>query len=275
MQDYFQKIASRSGFAIAESNTFPAQILPQPQTGFAARHTGFEDELPEQTIQPAGTEISIDKQGSFQFLQKNDGAATNNLTGTNKIIPPPAAVSENYFHHNPDKNITADNKPVQVLKPGLSIIEKISQRNLQTTIIEKQVKEHLQADAGNDKSLHPSSYKKQNTDAGIIKNEKAISAAILPVNKTGQYLQPVQKLQEQPGSYRTMLPVQKENTGTVPAKKAKHENKLVIGRITVEVIRQQQPPVKTKEPQRQNNAVKNSNTAFSHINKLSFGLGQL
>jgi len=53
------------------------------------------------------------------------------------------------------------------------------------------------------------------------------------------------------------------------------ENKLIIGRITVEVTQPATPPVPSPAPQRQYAGPRSPVNEMNTIDKLSFGLGQL
>lgn len=288
MNNYFQKIASRSGANAGESHQQVPFILPQQPLSFYESQNDLIKENDPQTdfvnnpIQGADTAASMKQEqkedaSSIKYQpQKRQEAKQAVLPVSNQtkyIQPAPAEISALKEKDSNNNNAGEEaRKEPGTMQPTITIFEKISQRNTQSTIITKQntVPGQMPVTNGNAERFYPLMPDKEINQP--VKNEnskeKRLLPEITPPDKFMQPQPPLQKMKE------FMLPVQAEHL-VVPTPKITQENKLVIGRITVEVINPVQTTIKTREPLRQNNANKVSSTIASGINKLSFGLGQL
>lgn len=293
MSNYFQKIASRSvrddsNRAVLPEQS-PAPYQPEGQT------TKEEDEIHIGTTGAGDAERSIvssepSKENLLPLnspLHAKQEIAQTMLPAEQRqyaSLKPPVAnsgtvneierhgSSTNEVMHKEVIHNEVMGKQEQLLQPNPTIIEKISQRNVQNTVVVKQMAEtQLVAPAnGNAGLLKP--FLAPDGKAPVIQN--ALKKENKPVNEMVAE-KPLLYPGQVQGRKASLLPVQKENMPVPKQVKPNQDNKLVIGRITVEVINTVQAAAKHKEPVRQNNTNKVQSTNTSGINKFSFGLGQL
>jgi hypothetical protein len=305
VSNYFQKIASRSGIFEPAYNLTTQNILPDKPVFLNEKQNDLIEENNQQsnfiTNTPDITQQAIANL-NFKPIETNsnkdltqpirqdknisvrgEAQKTSVLQPNTEVFPEVKtkssleAVKEEIKEVK--KNMTSlhiatINPGEKILPPPLTVMEKIARRNVQNTIVEKDYTEiKLNNESSDDKRLSNMIISgKENIRVVKEKNKNMNRLEPLITNTFNELLpqKPLQNLKER------LIPVQSDSMSLAQVKKTKPENKLVIGRITVEVINQVQPTSKSKEqPVRQSVTSNTANTGFSGNNKLIFGLGQL
>lgn len=261
MINYLQKIASRSGESAVSDNNPAQYILPDKPSFFPESQDVSKTEESFQTGSANDSPDSIsDKTSHLTEPQTETEMKTNDVSEMPKEMK-----------KNLPSRADQENKKLQ---PPITILEKITQRNFRNSIVnEESVKNKLTPRTKENSRFSDSIVLRKDSKPEKEESKKVKGMRdenILAVTEQLHPDPPAQKIKE------ILVPVEKDNLFVTPNKNTGQNNKLVIGRITVEVMNQVQPTSKTQEPvKRQSNASKTSSPEFTSNNKLSFGLGQL
>lgn len=273
MSNYFEKIASRTedttGNSLSEQN-----VLPRAVSFERDQVTGKQQSEPEIMTHEKGVLSENEPVKKVQNVFVSIPEVKKSQHEFHNIVPVKERVRESgaaiagpkYINNSSD---TTERQGESNSHPSHKIVQTILLRN-----------EHLSETPKERTSTD------ELTASNAIKNDFAQIA--MPVkqkpielkderNLTGRSNLPPQISKDTDTKMETPAILPPEiKTPTAPGKKSSQENKVVIGRISVEVVNKVQASVKTPEEKKRNGETRNeSNHHFTSINKLSFGLGQM
>lgn len=252
---YLQQIAQRNN---PTGNT-ASMLRPQPPHPFAAganTETGFSEDSSMNTPAPPPGPVPILQPVQHTTVFNQVPAAT---TQAEKTVQPDDKKQTVYIRSQLERTsvLPLGNTQQQAITIPDVLSKKVTSETKEITPVTGNDGKQQLLQPVAPPSLSPVTINKEETPGQAIKKE------MVPVTVTEQHLPPAKQL----------LPA----AGHEPwPQKITTPNKLVIGKITVEIVQPVQPPAKTREriiTRVVNTAAGNSSSAGR--NKLSFGLGQL
>jgi hypothetical protein len=280
MNNYIQKINSRSG-AVAESSDAGGQLLqPETRPAFSKAGTDFFEQEEQINTQPGPLTQTTEStrqspmpgyQSADDRMEKtrSDQVARTDHSTTSNINEPAFKLP---VHLQPSRE-TQMGVPKQTKEPISLIIERINE-----TIHSHTMPINFNDSARMDKD--PNSFAGKNivipnsTDPPARHNDPGEEG------KRGQLNDQTSKKNLLSPSLvkniEKLIPAKDQRPPDIPTRKTPATSKLVIGRITVEVVNPVSAPVKTNEPHRRPDRTQHAPAReFKGIDKLHFGLGQL
>ncbi|MEO6669735.1 MAG: hypothetical protein ABIN36_09690 [Ferruginibacter sp.] len=263
MNNYLQKIASRVAGDLPASRDNAGQLLPIQQPGFY----NPQDDLVEDFNQQQAEQLLPPDNDSERLSRNQDS------TIQNTVLPAPDT-KPMYPQNNQDRNQESFSQIPGTTALNRPSIERITERNIRSLPVKDEltavrtIEQHTTSEVTNKgKNTFPAVLPQQihptKSEAAVTKQDIDKARAFkADTSKKGE--------RENLGPAKTeALPFNFPNKKVEP-------NKLVIGRITVEVINPPKPPAKNMElPTRQKAPATAVSNQLTGINKRSFGLGQL
>lgn len=257
MNSYLQKIAGRSG-GLVKSDSTEKTLFPVKSPAPDSENADFVEQIQQTAITP--TAELFPPQEPVRYVDKTTTNKKDKPEASFKQTPAPLQLSPlvevtEKVVSNPAANQVSDsNKKAEIVPEGNNqpvLLPKHSIEEVKTAkplpLIEQETF----------RIQEPVVQQKKTIENASLENERLMDDALAKMDKL-------------------MRPYQQQPIARLPEKKEKGPNKLVIGKLSVEVVMEQPAVIKTNQPTvKRKNHSSGLQKDFSAASKLSFGLGQL